>query len=116
MAGSEDDGGLWFTGTSTSPLLAATPGALALSGDAYIARLSADGSHILISLHGVTGSFLARDPAGNLIVAGVASGPLLPPDTWHRYPRHARRIPDRNHEFPVRKRVLRFPMQPSVRK
>jgi uncharacterized protein (TIGR03437 family) len=68
----DTNGEVLFTGYSKSPLLAPTPGALALGGDGYIARLSADGTRILMSLHGVSG-LLTRDAAGNLIVAGTAS-------------------------------------------
>jgi len=71
------NGELWFTGNSRSQLLAATPGALSLGGDSYVARLSADGSRVVFSLHGISGSLLAQDAAGNLIVAGSASGPVF---------------------------------------
>ncbi len=42
------DGELWFTGVSNSPVLAATAGALALGGDAYIARLVPTGRACLL--------------------------------------------------------------------
>jgi hypothetical protein len=71
------NGELWFGSSSKSPLFAATQGALSFGGDSYIARLSADGSHVVFALHGITGSLLAQDAAGNLVVAGSASGPVL---------------------------------------
>jgi uncharacterized protein (TIGR03437 family) len=71
------NGEVWFAGTSKSPLLTATTGALDLGGDPYIARLSADGSRVVFSLHGISGSLIAQDAAGNLVVAGSASGPVF---------------------------------------
>lgn len=68
----EPGGSLVFAGSSSWTQLAPTPGVLSLAGNFVTGRLSSDGSRLTMVVRGIGGTLVALDPAGNIVIAGMA--------------------------------------------